>query len=105
MKQSHTRIIEGILQKTIACKNFVVQDFFVGLTNDPNKRLFKEHKVDERGGLYVYFEASSNEEAKKAFNELMELDMNGAPLPGCEPGKYVYCYHINGLTIECPLCN
>lgn len=105
MKKSSNRIIERILEKTILDKNFVVQDFFVGLTDDPKKSLFLDHKVDKNDGLYVYYEASSTKEAQEAYHELMELDMNGTTITDYKSGKYVYCYHINGQTIECPICN
>jgi len=105
MKESYTKITQGILQKALANKKFVVQDFFVGLTDDPRKRLFKDHRVDRYEGLYVYVEAGSAEEAQKAYQELMDLDMNGTTVTGYKPGRYVYCYHINGQTVECPTCS
>lgn len=105
MKHLHTNIADAILRETIDGKNFVVQDFFVGLTDDPNNRLFNEHKVDKKKDLYVYFKASSTEEAQNAFDELFQLDMNGEPPSNYKAGKYVYCYHINGNTVECPNCN
>lgn len=105
MEESYTKITRGILQKALTNRRFVVQDFFVGLTDDPKKRLFKDHRVDRYDGLYVYIEAGSTEEAQKAYHELLELDMNGTTLTDYKSGKYVYCYHINGQTIECPSCS
>ena len=102
MKNTETRIAKAILKKTIEDKNYVVQDFFVGLTNNPQKRLFLEHKVDKNDGVYAYVEAQSSGEAKEAYNELFKMDMNGVPVRGKADGKYVYCYHINGQTVECP---
>ena len=102
MKDTHTKITKAIVQKTIASKNYVAQDFFVGLTDNPTKRLFSEHKVDKNDGLYVYYKANSTEEAQKAFDELFTLDMNGIT---AVEGEYVYCYHINGITVECPKGN
>ena len=106
MKKLHTWIAKAILKKTVEAKDYVIQDFFVGLTDDPKKRLFLEHKVNKDDGLYVYYEADSTKEAKEAFDELFKLDMNGAPsVKKNKAGKYVYCYHINGVTVECPACN
>jgi len=106
MKNLHTKIARAILKKTVEDKDYVIQDFFVGLTDDPKKRLFLEHKVDEDDGLYVYYKAGSTEEAMEAFDELFKLDMNGAPsVKKNKKGQYVYCYHINGITVECPTRN
>ena len=105
MENTFTKITKAILQKTIASKKYVTQDFFVGLTDNPKKKLFLEHKVDRETGLYTYFEADSTEEAKKAYEELFKMDMNGIRISSSKSGKYVYCYHINGLTVECPGCN
>ncbi len=102
MKNTQTRIAEVILNKIVKEKDYVVQDFFVGLTDNPQKRLFLEHKVDKEEGVYVYMEADSAKEAQKAYKELFTLDMNGAPVNTNKDSKYVYCYHINGQTEECP---
>ena len=103
MKNTNNKITKAILKKTIAEREFVVQDFFVGLTDNPKKRLFLEHKVDQKKGLYTYYKAGSSKEAKSVFDELFQLDMNGDPER--KTGRYVYCYHINGLTEECPTCH
>ncbi len=102
MKNVQTKIAKAIIKRTIVDKEYVVQDFFVGLTNDPKKRLFLEHNVDKNDGVYVYYKADSVNEAQQAFNELFTLDMNGTPIKEKKAGEYVYCYHINGLTVECP---
>ncbi len=105
MKNTQTRIAQAILKKTIKDKDYVIQDFFVGLTNNPQKTLFLEHKVDKEEGVYVYMEAQTAREAKDAYNELFKMDMNGIPPRSDTASKYVYCYHINGQTNECPTCD
>ena len=95
------QIVKHILLKKEERNCSVIQDYFVGVTSNPEKRLFYEHNISKDEGFYTYFEASSELEAKNAFNKLLEEDMNGFPLNGHIPGKYVYCYFIEGPSREC----
>ena len=95
------QIVEKIHQKRRECIGSVPQDYFIGITNNPEKRLFNEHKIRKKEGFYTYVEASTDLEAKKALNKLLKEDMNGFPLNGKIPGKYVYCYFIDGMSCEC----
>ena len=95
------QIVKSILQKKNEFVDSVPQDYFVGATSNPEKRLFNEHNVSKVKGFYTFFEARSEFEAKKAFNKLLKNDMNGFPLNGYIPGKYVYCYYIEGASNEC----
>ena len=79
----------------------VIQDFYAGVTGNPEKRIFDEHNVNKEGGFYMYYEANTIFEAKQALNELISEDMNGLPLNGHVPGKFVYCYYIEGSSKEC----
>lgn len=79
----------------------VPQDYFVGITSNPDKRMFEEHNLDEISSKYAYFMAQSKIEAKKALAALLSLNMNGFPVSDKIPGKYVYCYKIEGKSKEC----
>jgi hypothetical protein len=76
----------------------VVQDFFIGVTNVPEKRLFEEHKVSRESKKFLILEAPVEDVALEAEKVLLSLDING----GFENdhGKYLYCYYIDGCTRE-----
>ena len=63
--------------------------------------MFYEHNLCAIESLYTFYEASSEQEAKKALNKLLEFDINGFALNDNIPGKYVYCYLIEGASKEC----
>ncbi len=96
-----TQIVKNIQLKTKENNSTVPQDYFVGVTSNPNKRVFCEHNLDKDESVYSFFEASSEIEAKKALHKLLKYDMNGFPLNGHIPGRYVYCYFIENASKEC----
>lgn len=95
------QIVASIQYKEKEDSCSVPQDYFVGITSNPKKRLFKEHKLNVNNSFYTYFEAHSKKEAKKAFDKLIEYDMNGFVINEKIPGKYVYCYFVDSTTVEC----
>lgn len=95
------QIIKNILLKTKKRNYSVPQDYFVGVTSNPEMRIFFEHNLSKDGSYYTIHEANSKLEAKMALGKLLDDDMNGFPLNGHIPGKYVYCYFIEGTSKEC----
>lgn len=95
------QIVNCIREKEKEHESSVPQDYFVGLTDNPEKRMFYEHNINRDDGFYAYCEASSQIEANKAFDKLLEYDMNGLPIDDQMPGKYVYFYFVNSATKEC----
>lgn len=93
------QIIRSILLKTQNNKT-VPQDYFVGVTSNLQKRVFHEHNLKKDGSVYAFFEAKNKTEAKKALSKLLSFHMNGFKVNGKIPGKYVYCYLIEGSSKE-----
>lgn len=94
------QIIRSILLKTQKYSHTVPQDFFVGVTSDPQKRVFYEHNLDKNQSTYAFYEAKNKTEAKKAISKLISFNMNGFKVDRKIPGKYVYCYLIESSSKE-----
>lgn len=76
----------------------VIQDFYVGITDSPEERLFAKHRVAKESQRCIYVEARTEETAIEAEKMFISMDMNGEKSPS--KGKYIYCYYIDGYTRE-----
>lgn len=75
-------------------------DFYVGITNDVNRRLFQEHNVDQNTMRWVYCTATSNEVAEQVESHYLDKGMQGDTGGGTEDSKIVYCYKTGPSTID-----
>lgn len=71
--------------------------WYVGITNDPERRLFGEHGVHKEG-TWVHGEATSNAVARRVEQYFMRLGCDGAPGGGEEGAKVVYAYKKTAST-------
>jgi hypothetical protein len=100
MSYSANQIVQDILSHISNCSGRYYSDFYVGITNDIDKRLFSEHKVDKQSGCWVYRQATSSEVARQAEAQLIAKGMKGGGGGGDYTSVYVYCYQITGQTTE-----
>lgn len=72
-------------------------DFYVGITNDVNRRLFGEHNVDKENDWWIYSKADSEDIARDVERYYKELGMKGDTGGGNpeRPPLYVYSYEIS----------
>jgi len=89
-----------------AIKDFVAKnsgryfDYYVGITDDPNDRLFEQHNVS-KNGTYDYWEALSAESARTVEKYCVdELGTDGGPGGGDDSSKFVYVYKKTSDTDE-----
>lgn len=76
-------------------------DWYVGITADPKKRLFTEHKVDEKNGIWIYREAFGSESARAVEDYFVnKLGTKGDVGGGDDTSNYVYAYKITSYTAE-----
>lgn len=75
-------------------------DFYVGITNDEERRLFKEHNVNRKTMWWIYRTATSKEVAEQVENYYLDKGMQGDTGGGTEDSKIVYCYEIAPSTID-----
>jgi hypothetical protein len=75
-------------------------DFYIGITNDIDRRLFTEHNVPCSGHWYIYRPADSKAIAQEVEEHFLDLGMQGDTGGGTEDTTIVYCYEISSNTEE-----
>lgn len=75
-------------------------EFYIGITNDVERRLFNEHNVSKNGAWWIYREADSKDIAQAVEEYFLEKGMQGDTGGGNEDSVYVYCYEITNNTVE-----
>ena len=76
--------------------------WYAGITNNPRRRLFSmsEHNVDEKDDVWIYRQASSEQQARDTEAALHEGGwFRGAGGGGDNP-TFVYAYRITATTDE-----
>ena len=74
--------------------------WYVGVTANPKRRLFREHNVDETNGPWIYGAVSSDHEARDIENHFLDRGCKGSPSGGGSNAIFVYTYRINLHTRE-----
>ncbi|MCL4857150.1 MAG: hypothetical protein KJZ55_07770 [Flavobacteriales bacterium] len=76
--------------------------FYIGITNDIQRRLFDEHKVDEEKGTYYVREAISKGSAGKIEKYLLEKYpfFEGDNGGGYDYSVFIYIYKIVDTTFQ-----
>jgi len=101
MTKDYKTIIKDIIHHiTTKCSFSDISDFYVGITNDPDNRLFDEHNVDKRLGCWTYSEAINEQHAREAERLLIDQGMEGGSGGGDDSSTFVYCYKITSETQE-----
>lgn len=73
--------------------------WYAGITNDPEARLFVEHRVDEDGD-HAWADCVDDSVAREAEKMLHDLGYEGGSGGGNEDSIYVYVYRITDDTCE-----
>ena len=89
--------INSHLQKS---KKQYYSDFYIGITNDIERRLFGEHKVSKEHGWWIYRTADTKSVAQAVEEYYLDKGMQGDTGDGNEDTTYVYCYEITNYTEE-----
>lgn len=73
------------------------RDFYIGITNDVNKRMFTDHNVNKDNDWWIYCKADSEGIARDVENYYLELGMKGDTGGGNleNPPLFVYSYEIS----------
>ena len=89
------------IKKYIAENGGRYPDWYVGVTSDPNDRLFNAHRVVRNGAAWIYHLCSSSEVARNVEDYFLgECGTMGGPGGGDDDATYVYAYKIAPNTIE-----
>lgn len=76
--------------------------FYVGITNNIQRRVFDEHEVDKETDNYDFWDAGSHDSADRIERYLLKKHpyFEGHAGLGREDSKYVYVYKIEDHTRE-----
>lgn len=75
-------------------------DFYIGITNDVERRLFGEHNVPRNGHWWIHRAADTETHSRTAEKYFLDKGMKGGTGGGGTDCIYVYCYEISNLAIE-----
>ncbi len=76
-------------------------DWYVGITDNPIRRLFLEHNVSRETGQWIYREAYSDTSAREVESFFLDYKgTQGGPGGGDENSRFVYAYRITSATKE-----
>lgn len=99
MRYNSDAIVTSIIKNIDNLQGVSRSDFYVGITNDVERRL-REHHVEAHQCLKI-LEATSKSEAEIAENFLIRAGLNGHPGGGGQDDtNIVYCYQITDETIQ-----
>ncbi len=75
-------------------------EFYVGISNDAERRLFDEHKVNREKGIWIYCPTESDDVARKVEKNFLDKGCAGGTGGGEDDTTYVYCYKMTSTTVE-----
>lgn len=97
---SKVKIIADINEHLQKSEKKFYSNFYVGITNDVQRRLFNEHNVSKERGWWIYRAADSKSIAQEVEEYFLDKGMEGDTGGGTEDSVYVYCYEITSYTVE-----
>lgn len=75
------------------------RDWYVGVSKDAKERMFQQHKVKERGDLWIYRQAVSSAVAREVVDHLVNmLGFDGETGGGDETADMVYAFRKSEHT-------
>lgn len=100
MSLNYSEIIEKIDEHLSKSGKTYYNEFYIGITKDPENRLFKEHGVSKENSWWLYINAGSSELAREVEKHYLEEGMRGGDGGGNDDSTYVYCYTVTPTTID-----
>ncbi len=98
MVQEAQQIADDIYNHLAGETNF--SSYYVGITNDIERRLFNEHNVPKSNHWRIHREAVNDKHARAVEKHFIDRGMRGGSGGGDNGSIWVYCYKITNYTIE-----
>lgn len=92
MGNKYHKIIDEIIEFCEIVKVDDISKVYIGITKDPKRRLFDEHKITDEGYWWIYSEATNADTARTVELHFLRMGMKGGPGGGDNETKYVYCF-------------
>lgn len=100
MKKDYQTIVDEILEHLSKSGKMYYSDFYVGVTNDVEQRMFKEHNVSKDKAWWIFRTADNADIARKVEAHFLKLGMRGDNKGGDDASDIVYCYAVSPTTAE-----
>lgn len=100
MRKTALEIISDVENHLTYSKKQFYSDFYIGITNDIDRRLFSEHNVDKDHSWWIYRTAINKAAAQAVEKHFLNKGMKGNTGGGADDTIYVYCYEITNTTNE-----
>lgn len=100
MKKTKEEIISDIDAHLAKSRKEYYSDFYIGITNDVDRRLFNEHGVRRENDWWIYRAAEDKETAQEVEEYYLAKGMHGDTGGGTDETIYVYCYEVANHTRE-----
>ncbi|MDE5906199.1 MAG: hypothetical protein K2G66_00995 [Alistipes sp.] len=100
MAKDFQTIINEIQQHLAKSGKRYYSDFYIGITNDVERRMFKEHNVSKDKAWWIYRTAQSSDIAKKVETHFLEQGMRGDNKSENSTSNIVYCDAVSPTTTE-----
>ena len=100
MAQTSKEIANAIEEHLKKSSAKYYSDFYIGITNDIERRLFGEHNVPRSNYWRIHNEAINKEHAQDVEEYFLEKGMVGDTGGGNNDSVWVYCYEISDFTKE-----
>lgn len=97
MRKDFNQIVEEIEEHLKKSRKEYYSDFYIGITENVQRRLFEEHNVSRENSWYITRTAINEDTARKVEKYFLDLGMKGGAGGGTNP-TIVYCYEISNNT-------
>lgn len=88
---TYPQIITAI-NNYIAQEGGIYSSWYVGITNDPKTRLFNNHNVLEKSGVWIYAPADNENIARNVEKNFLNRGCDGGGGGGGNTSYHVYAY-------------
>jgi hypothetical protein len=99
MTKTAKQIIQDIDAHLAKSRTNYYSNFYIGITDNIEERLFSFHKVPKKGHWYIYRQAPNDAQARVVERYYLDKGMDGGE-GGSKNAIWVYCYKISNETNE-----
>lgn len=92
MGDKYHKIVDEINKFCQRIKVSNLKRVHIGITKDPNRRLFNEHKITNEDYWWVHCKAKDEETARTVELHFLRMGMHGGTGGGDSDTIYVYCF-------------
>ena len=100
MAKDFQTIIDEIQKHLAKSGRRYYSDFYIGITNNVEQRMFKEHNVSKDNAWWIYRTAQTPDIAQEVEKHFLSYGMRGDHKGGNTTSNIVYCYAVSPTTTE-----